>query len=127
MAAGIAHEINNPLSVITGRTNVLLKKLHAQSLDPSFFQSGLEQIQRTVTRIARIVESMRRLSRSDATTADARPEKVDTIVHEALEFIEEKLKKFNVDFSIHDPMVMCEALVMLKGFGLPQIIINLIS
>jgi len=127
MAGGIAHEINNPLSVINGRVSVLLKKLHAQSLDSELLQSGLEQIQRTVTRIARIVDSMRRLSRSDAQAEVPRPEKLDAVLRETLEFTEDKLRKFNVQLSIHDELVMSEAFVMVHGFGVSQILINLIS
>ncbi len=127
IAGGIAHEINNPLSVINGRATVLLKKAMAQSFDPATFQSGLEQIQRTVNRIAKIVDSMRRLSRSDAGTSEQRPEKIDVILRETLEFIEEKLKKCRVNLTVSDVYLVREASVMLHGFGLSQILINLIS
>lgn len=127
MAGGIAHEINNPLSVITGRVAILLKKLQSQSLDPQFLQSGLEQIQRTVSRIARIVDSMRRLSRADASAEEARPEKMETILRETMEFTEDKLKRYDITLSIHDALSLSEATVMLQGFGVSQILINLIG
>jgi PAS domain S-box-containing protein len=127
MAGGIAHEVNNPLSVITGRVAVLLKKNSAQNLDPTLLQSGLEQIQRTVSRIARIVDSMRRLSRTDAATEEARPEKIDAVLRESLEFTEDKLKKHDITLSTDDPLGMSEAEVLMHGFGVSQILINLIS
>ncbi|MDQ3234354.1 MAG: ATP-binding protein [Pseudobdellovibrionaceae bacterium] len=127
MAGGVAHEINNPLSVINGRVAVLLKKFHAQNLEPAILQSGLEQVQRTVSRIARIVDSMRRLSRTDINSEDARPGKIDAILRETLEFTEDKLSKYEIRLMIHDPLMMSEALVMLRGFGLSQILINLIA
>jgi PAS domain S-box-containing protein len=127
MAGGIAHEINNPLSVITGRVAILLKKFQSQSLDPQFLQSGLEQIQRTVNRIARIVDSMRRLSRADARTEPARPEKIENVLRETMEFIEDKLKRYDITLSIQDPLALSEASVMLQGFGVSQILINLIG
>jgi PAS domain S-box-containing protein len=127
MAGGIAHEINNPLSVIIGRVAILLKKLQSQSLDPQFLQSGLEQIQRTVSRIARIVDSMRRLSRADASAEEAHPEKVEIILRETMEFVEDKLKRYDIALSIRDELCLGDASVMLQGFGLSQILINLIS
>jgi PAS domain S-box-containing protein len=127
MAGGIAHEINNPLSVITGRVAILLKKFHSQSLDPEFLQSGLEQVQRTVSRIARIVDSMRRLSRADVSTEEARPETIENILRETMEFIEDKLKRYDIALSIHDAQSLSDAVVMLQGFGVSQILINLVG
>jgi PAS domain S-box-containing protein len=127
MAGGVAHEINNPLSVVMGRVAVLLKKFHAQNLEPVQLQSGLEQIQRTVSRIARIVDSMRRLSRADASAEEPRPEKIEAALRETLEFTEDKLKKYDITLSIDDQGGARDVHVLLHGFGVSQILINLIS
>jgi signal transduction histidine kinase len=113
--------------VITGRVAILLKKFHSQSLDPEFLQSGLEQVQRTVSRIARIVDSMRRLSRADVSTEEARPETIENILRETMEFIEDKLKRYDIALSIHDAQSLSDAVVMLQGFGVSQILINLVG
>ncbi len=129
MAGGIAHEINNPLSVIMGRVSVLLKKLQSQNLDPAFLQSGLDQIHRTVSRIARIVDSMRRLARADVGQEPARPEKIEAILRETLEFTEDKLKKYDVTVTVtvQDDQGLGECSILLSGFGVSQILINLIN
>jgi signal transduction histidine kinase len=61
LAGGIAHEINNPLTVISGRTRTLARQLKAAKADRPEFLETLEKIDATVFRISRISNSLRRL------------------------------------------------------------------
>ncbi len=69
MAAGIGHEINNPLAIVAGRTDQSLKLLNKLSIDknsePTFLclRGNLEAISKTSTRIAAIVKMIQQLSR----------------------------------------------------------------
>jgi signal transduction histidine kinase len=65
MAAGIAHEINNPLAVISGRAQ-LIKKVMAQRgiVDPELSEQA-ESISQTSHRISKIISSMKALSRQN--------------------------------------------------------------
>jgi signal transduction histidine kinase len=69
MAGSIAHEINNPLTVISGRTKSLLKKLNKIQMPDESIQNDLKsdlyRIVKHVDRISKIVKSLGSISRND--------------------------------------------------------------
>lgn len=56
MAAGIAHEINNPLTVISTRATHLKRLIERDQYDPESFRESLTKINQTVDRIAKIIK-----------------------------------------------------------------------
>ena len=64
MAGGIAHEINNPLAIISARTGVLQTLCAEAKLDREAAKIELEKIDKTVFRIAKIVRGLKTFSRS---------------------------------------------------------------
>lgn len=58
MSAGIAHEISNPLSIILGRVEHLLKR--APTSDKESLLKGVEQVQAQAERIAHIIQGWRK-------------------------------------------------------------------
>jgi signal transduction histidine kinase len=65
MAGGIAHEINNPLTVIQAHAMFLKKKYSKGKLHDEDFYNGMDKIGQVVDRISKIVISLRNLSRDD--------------------------------------------------------------
>ncbi|GAB4021995.1 MAG: hypothetical protein Fur0010_25140 [Bdellovibrio sp.] len=66
MAGGVAHEINNPLMIITGNASVLNKMLEKENVkNPKVYES-LGKINKTVERISRIVKGLLTLSRDSS-------------------------------------------------------------
>src|SRR5690606_19981368 len=65
MAAGIAHEINNPLALIQGKAEHLSNKVKAGTVTTEGLLNDLDVIQRTSTRIAKIIKSLRRFSKNN--------------------------------------------------------------
>lgn len=63
MAAGIAHEINNPLAIIHGNAVLLKGMAERGSVDSQALRGISETVEKTSERISRIVKSMRTLSR----------------------------------------------------------------
>ncbi len=63
MAAGVAHEINNPLAISIGKLNVILKNMNREDRDISFYKQQIEDVHKSNKRVADIVHSMRDLSR----------------------------------------------------------------
>ncbi len=88
LAAGVGHEINNPLAFVTGNLHVALEQLTgvARELGPGVAErlretvQALEDARRGAERIRTIVKDLRTLARTD----DTRLGPVD--VHAALEF-----------------------------------------
>ena len=64
MAAGIAHEINNPLAVIIGRCEMILSQLADGSATDVEVNKTLSKINDMAHRISRVVTSMRRVSKA---------------------------------------------------------------
>ncbi len=60
LSAGIAHEINNPLAIISGNAGLLTKFLD----NPEKLASKVETIKKSCDRISRIVQGLRKFSRS---------------------------------------------------------------
>jgi PAS domain S-box-containing protein len=66
MAGGIAHEINNPLAVIHGKSQKLQSLFNVGEIDPAVFRKDLKMIEDTATRIAKIVKGLRAFARDGA-------------------------------------------------------------
>lgn len=83
MAGGIAHEIKNPLSIISGNIELAKREITKGAPDREVVLAKLEKARQTVYRIARIVDSMTRLSRFSDRDA-FRWENLSDIVEDAL-------------------------------------------
>jgi two-component system NtrC family sensor kinase len=107
LAAGVAHEINNPLTTILGYTHLLLRD---QSLAPTT-RDDLTQIMVEGQRIATLVERFLRFAQPSS--SGKRPLAVDQPLLEALELLKSRAQESNVEVTLdipHDaPMVLGEA------------------
>jgi C4-dicarboxylate-specific signal transduction histidine kinase len=106
MASGLAHEINNPLTIILNRASQLKAKIERAEFDPASALSELEKIEKTVERIAKIIRGLRAFSRN----ADSDPMvscDLESIVNDTLELCYERVRKEGIrlrlkgDFSRH--------------------------
>ncbi len=96
MASGIAHEINNPLTIILNRANLLKERIRANAFDPVVARQELEKIEGTVERIAKIIRGLRAFSRN----ADQDPMisvELNSIIDETLELCREKFRLHGVN------------------------------
>lgn len=65
MASGVAHEINNPLAIISMNAETLQSKLSSQNVDRTLWERKVKTITDTVNRVAVIIKSLQNLSRED--------------------------------------------------------------
>jgi hypothetical protein len=93
MAAGIAHEMNNPLGIITTRIEVMLLDAEQQQL-PAQVLDDLQVLHRASQRVARIAASLRSFARH--TPADRVPLDLSAIVEESLQLMQKPLAAENV-------------------------------
>jgi PAS domain S-box-containing protein len=67
LAAGIAHEINNPLAAVLGNVELALEQLDAGRPNPASLRSLLHDARGGAARVRDIIESMRLLARGEVT------------------------------------------------------------
>jgi signal transduction histidine kinase len=93
MAAGIAHEMNNPLGIITTRIEVMLLDAKQQQLPPQVLED-LQVLHRASQRVARIATSVRSFARH--APGDRVPLDLNAVVEESLELMQKPLAVDNV-------------------------------
>jgi PAS domain S-box-containing protein len=84
LAAGVAHEVNTPLTGISSYTQMLLE--HADPADPK--TALLEKIERQTFRAAKIVNGLLNLSRSGAPGIERSPVDLNTVIADVLSLLE---------------------------------------
>ena len=67
IAGGMAHEINNPLSIVLGNCQLLLTMLAAPTLDREQLNGRVAKIQKNAERVAKIVSSLLSIFNGDRT------------------------------------------------------------
>jgi PAS domain S-box-containing protein len=93
MAAGIAHEMNNPLGIMTTRIEVMLLDAEQQHL-PEQVREDLHVLHRASQRVARIAASLRSFARH--TPGERVPLDLNVIVEESLQLVQKPLAADNV-------------------------------
>jgi signal transduction histidine kinase len=118
MAAGIAHEINNPLAVILGFSQSALK--HVEPGDA--LHLPLDSINREALRCKVLVQDMLAFSRSSA-TAEHGPMDLDAAVRQAMTLVTIRAKSAGVEVSL----TTAPGLPLVKGNNsqIQQVVVNL--
>jgi len=124
MAAGIAHEINNPLTVIQGRGIQLQKLLESANPDLKKAREWLRQIEETTKRIAKIVSSMRSVAR-DGKLDRLEEVELGHIIEDVMAISRERFRSQEVEFkfdkSLESNIIICRPVQM------SQVFLNLIQ
>lgn len=123
MTAGIVHEINNPLSVIKHRSSILRTQVLKNNLDKDMLLRNLDQIEITGERITKIINSLRKFSRS-ARSESFQVVSVATIVEDTLSYCSDRFYHNNVILQVEPyPPVDIEV----RAVEISQVILNLLN
>ncbi len=90
LAAGLAHELNNPIGIISSRIELMLLEADPQSL-PAAMRDDLQVLHRHAQRVARIVQGL--LSFARASGSGQGPVELNHVVDETLLLIEKQVVK----------------------------------
>jgi PAS domain S-box-containing protein len=121
LAAGVAHEVNTPLTGISSYTQMLLEQ--ADPDDPR--TKVLEKIEKQTFRAARIVNGLLTLSRPSAAEASERaPVNLNTVIGDVLSLLEHQLEKGSI--KIRRELESGPVLVDGYEFKLQQVFLNLL-
>ena len=123
MAAGIAHEINNPLTIIQCKSKILKRKFEEGVLDSKINLKDFEVINDTVDRIVTIVKGLKTYSRNSEHDP-LRPANLKSLLDETFSLCLDRFKFSGVNVGI-----TCPASIELncRPAQISQVLINLIS
>jgi C4-dicarboxylate-specific signal transduction histidine kinase len=125
MAGSVAHEINNPLSIIHASAADFLRRLKtARTVPLDVAERNCERIVQTANRIAKIIKSMRQLAR-EGSQDKMYPAYVSKIIEEALEVSRERFKNYAVKLFVQsvDPTIT----VVCREVQIGQVLLNLLQ
>lgn len=124
MAAGIAHEIKNPLAILQGSVEVLQKEIQLNPIDHGRVQTRMVKITENVKRIAGIITSMQKLSRD---TADSEKNwcTYDNIIEDPLSLSMQRLKNSEIELDVYCEIEKFEVFCQPQQIG--QVIVNLLN
>lgn len=119
LAAGVAHEINNPLTVIAGSVS----SLHRNAGDPEKLARAAERIDKSVERITSIVNGLRKFSRTD-TELNFVPVDLSKVIRESISLVAPKARNSHHSIELVDPP--SSAICACDEIQIEQVIINLL-
>lgn len=122
MASGIAHEVNNPLTVISGAAHWLKRNLgEGASAEVS---ARIEKIQATVQRISKIISGLKTFAR-DGQQDPFELYDLNQIIHESIELVSHQLEVKKVQLTCEDNLEGVR--VWCRPTQISQVLINMIA
>ena len=123
MAAGIAHEINNPLAIINVKASFMKSEIQKGKHDPDRIVNGMDEIKATVERIAKTIRGLQFFARN-AEKDPFTSANLSQILNDTLVLCRERIKGSGV--SIRAPEMM-QIRVECRPSQISQIIMNMIG
>ena len=123
MAAGVAHEINNPLSIIVSSVHSIERRIKDNNLEVEHLQSNLNKMTSSSQRIVNIVKSLKIYSR-DGKKDELKKENLSHVINDSLFYCKEKFSHSGIALNIESiPNVNIHC----KISQISQVIINLLN
>lgn len=121
VAAGIVHEINNPIGIISSRAELLLADADSQGL-PADLRSDLEVLHRNALRVGRISQGLLALARQEPKASGA--VSLNDVIENALLLISKQINKDGMQIET----TLQQSLPSVSGnaTALEEVIINLV-
>lgn len=128
MAGGIAHEINNPLMIITGSAMVIDKLISKQvsSVESEKIKKHIETINKTTKRAANIIKGLKNLAR-DGINDEKEDVTIASVLEDIMSFMENKMAHSNIKFSYEKDTPMFNKTFSLYRVQFSQVLLNLIT
>jgi PAS domain S-box-containing protein len=123
MAAGLAHEINNPLTIIKGYADLIQMLIKKGNTDLEEVDRHIGQIRETTHRVTRIVQALRRFSR-EPDSLPLESHLIRDVIEDALSICGERFKSHGVRVEVVGDLpepVLC------NGVALSQVLLNLFN
>jgi len=119
LAAGVAHEINNPLAIIEGYVQLLRQG----EPSPELLAEALEKIGEASDRAAKIVRSLRKIAREDSRAAP-QPVSLCAVIRDTLELYSRRFRTHGVELR---RALEVDGEVCVRANELSQVLLNLLN
>lgn len=124
MAAGVAHEVNNPLTIVVMNLNSLKERAERGNINQKTFSADLEKAEDTCIRISKIIKGLQSTTREGGGDPLI-SEKLNTILEDVIALSMQRFKAHNVDFLI--PKVSDAIRLQCRPTEIAQVLFNLLS
>jgi C4-dicarboxylate-specific signal transduction histidine kinase len=124
IAAGVAHEINNPLHTLTLTSHLLQRLANAGQLSADGIQPHLDKVETCVQRMATIVSELKEFSR-DSSHDDYKPVPLTRVINETLDLCHSRLLSKDVEVKVSEVPDGWEA--ECRPSQISQVLLNLLN
>ena len=124
MAGGVAHEINNPLTIIFRHIEMIEVLIERKQIEPRELLPYVDGIRKTCERIMKVVQGMQVVAR-DGGSDKSRSMSINQMVEHSLSICREKFKSQEIDLQV----IPIEGDDIIEGreVELSQVLINLLN
>lgn len=126
MAGGIAHEINNPLMIISSSSDLIKRSLTLEEPDLLKIENMNDKIKATVKRVVDVVQGLKKIARN-ADDDQLLPVEVRNIVFDATALCTEKFRNDGVILSVQVNQELLDQKVLCREIQVGQVLINLLN
>ena len=126
MASGIAHEINNPLTIISASAALVSKSLQNGDMDKEFVSEIMGEVDHTVKRISKIIQGLRNISR-DPSKDEFELSLFPEILEDVISLCSQKFKGKGIKFEVETPDELEKLPIELLKIQISQVLVNLLN
>ncbi|MGE3973536.1 MAG: ATP-binding protein [Bdellovibrionales bacterium] len=124
MAAGIAHEVNSPLAIISTLAGQLKDMIEDDELDTVTLKETAQTIEATTFRISKIINALKTFSRNADGDVFTRVS-VSSIISDTLVLCQQKLKHLQINLEV--PNTSDSIKVDCQAIQISQVLLNLLN
>jgi signal transduction histidine kinase len=123
LAGGIAHEINNPLAIIQGRSQQLLRLIKEDKINNNLAEKYTSHIITTVDRMAKTIKGLKTITRRQDQHILSHVS-IKKVVNDTIDLCQGQLKSMGIQLMVCD---MEDIYIMGSEVQLSQVLLNIIN
>lgn len=121
----LTHEINNPLSIVSGNIELIQKAIRANKADSDYIEKKLSNSIVGINRINNILKSLRYFSRQSSDNQKLNVHNVNDIIEEAVQHYREKITANHIDIKFHS--LDENYYILCKPIEISQVLLNILN